>query len=108
MLICVAILYGIELHKGANKVRLKIAEMPLYGQEVYHVNSRELCKIFAVECKALNANKAEDFWSMYEDSTCFRLRMTGDGRICLNYSSLAFYMKEGATIVKYKPLQRSE
>lgn len=108
MLICVPILYGIEFHKGANKVRLKITTMPLYGQEVYHINSIELCRIFASECKAFNANEAEYYWGKYMESTCFRLKMGPGERIYLTYSPLAFYITEGCDIVEYKPLQRSE
>lgn len=90
-------------------MRLKVTEEPFFGKEVYHISSIELCKKFANECKAFNANKAECFWGLYEEDTCFRLRKDKvNGRVYINYSPLKFYVMEGATVIEYKPLQRSE
>lgn len=89
-------------------MRLKVTTTPLYGQEVYHIKSIGLCRIFASECKALNANETEYYWGKYMESTCFRLKMGPGGRVYIAYSPLAFYMTAGCNIVEYKPLQRSE
>lgn len=90
-------------------MRLKVTEAPFFGKEVYHINSIELCKKFANECKAFNANEAERFWGVYEENTCFRLMKNQiDGRVYITYSPLEFYAMEGAIIIEYKPLQRSE
>lgn len=90
-------------------MRLKVTEAPFFGKEVYHISSIELCKKFANECKAFNANEAESFWGVYEENTCFRLRKDRvNGWVYINYSPLEFYVMEGATVIEYKPLQRSE
>lgn len=90
-------------------MRLKVTEAPFSGKEVYHIRSIELCKKFANECKAFNANEAESFWGVHEEDTCFRLRKDRvNGWVYINYSPLEFYVMEGATVIEYKPLQRSE
>lgn len=90
-------------------MRLKVTEAPFFGKEVYHIRSIELCRKFANECKAFNANEAESFWGVHEEDTCFRLRKDRvNGWVYINYSPLEFYVMEGAIIIEYKPLQRSE
>ena len=90
-------------------MRLKVAEKPLFGKEVYHISSIELCKKFANECKAFNANEAESFWCVYEENTCFRLKKDRtSGWVYINYGTLEFYVMKGAIVIEYKPLQRSE
>lgn len=79
-------------------MRLKVTEAPFFGKEVYHISSIELCKKFANECKAFNANEAECFWSVYEEDTCFRLEARS-GRVYINYSPTKFYVMEGATVI---------
>ena len=88
-------------------MRLKVAEKPLFGKEVYHISSIELCKKFANECKAFNADMAGCLWNVYKEDTCFRLSTRND-RVYINYSPTKFYVMEGATVIEYKPLQRSE
>lgn len=90
-------------------MRLKVTEAPFFGKEVYHIRSIELCRKFANECKAFNANEAECFWDIHRENTCFRLRKERtSGGVYINYSPLEFYAMEGAIIIEYKPLQRSE
>lgn len=90
-------------------MRLKVTEAPFFGKEVYHIRSIELCKKFANECKAFNANEAECFWDIHRENTCFRLRKDRvNGRVYIRYSPLEFYVMEGAIVIEYKPLQRSE
>lgn len=90
-------------------MRLKVTEAPFFGKEVYHISSIELCKKFANECKAFNANEAECFWGVYEENTCFRLKRDKvNGRVYISYAPTEYYVMEGAIIIEYKPLQRSE
>ena len=54
-------------------MRLKVAEKPLFGKEVYHISSIGLCKKFANECKAFNADMAGCLGKEYKEDTCFIL-----------------------------------